>query len=117
MPSTRHVPFLPLIVDVVRKKSMKDYNIKELRKRVSEVLYYLWDPIGVSFTPEARGEYEGYVDQLLGVLHSCDGASEISTLLSGIRTKSMGLPEDTAKDISIAQLLQNHKKAVLEGLS
>ena len=42
--------------------SMKDRaKIKELTNRIDEILYYLWDPIGVSDEPCARGEYSNYV--------------------------------------------------------
>jgi hypothetical protein len=32
-----------------------------LEKRVSEILFYVWDPIGVNRMPACRGEYEDYV--------------------------------------------------------
>ena len=96
---------------------MKDYNTTELRKRVSEVLYYVWDPIGVSFAPEARGEYEDYVTQVFEILQRSEETRELSALLSKIRTEIMGLPENMAKDIKTAQLLQDHKRAVILGLA
>jgi hypothetical protein len=99
------------------KMTMKEYNQKELRKRVSEVLYYLWDPIGVSLTPEARAEYEGYVLQVVGILEQSEGIQELTQLLSEIRTKNMGLPENMTKDLDTAQLLQHHKRAVIQGLA
>jgi len=54
---------------------MKDRaKIKELKNRNDEVLYYIWDPIGVSDEPCARIEYTAYVDwfkiQLLHLLMS-----------------------------------------------
>jgi hypothetical protein len=96
---------------------MKDYSSTELRRRVSEVLYYLWDPIGVSLAPEARGEYESYVPQVFAVLERSEGTQELSDLLSKIRTETMGLPENKKKDINTAQLLQDHKRAVIQGLA
>jgi hypothetical protein len=44
---------------------MRTFDNDELRRRVDEVLYYIWDPIGVSDQPYARGEYEGYVPKVL----------------------------------------------------
>jgi len=59
---------------------MKKYSQKELSKRVSEVLYYLWDPIGVSTAPEARSEYEDYVPQVVGILERSEDAQELAKL-------------------------------------
>jgi hypothetical protein len=33
----------------------------ELYKRVNEVLHYVWDPIGVAYSPAARDEYQRYI--------------------------------------------------------
>jgi hypothetical protein len=96
---------------------MKKYSQKELNKRVSEVLYYLWDPIGVSFAPEARSEYETYVLQVVGILGKTDDILELAKLLSEIRTQSMRLPENMTKDLETAQLLHDHKQALIEGLA
>lgn len=37
---------------------------RELCLRINEVLYYVWDPIGVADTPRARDEYDSYVLQV-----------------------------------------------------
>lgn len=96
---------------------MTEDNPRELRQRVSEVLYYLWDPIGVSLIPEARGEYESYVLPVLGILEEDQGLERLAKLLSEIRTKRMELPENIAKDLDTAQMLQAHKRAVIQGLA
>jgi hypothetical protein len=96
---------------------MKKYSQKELSRRVSEVLYYLWDPIGVSTAPEARSEYEDYVPQVVGKLEQSEDAQELAKLLSKIRTNTMGLPENFTKDLETAELLQDHKDALLQGLA
>ena len=33
----------------------------EMEKRVSEILFYVWDPVGVQPMPSCRDEYEDYV--------------------------------------------------------
>jgi hypothetical protein len=96
---------------------MNKYSQKELSRRVSEVLYYLWDPIGVSTAPEARSEYEDYVPQMVGMLERNEDAQELAKLLSNIRTNTMGLPENFTKDIETAELLQEHKDALLQRLA
>lgn len=40
-------------------------QLRELDKRIDEVLFYVWDPIGVSDIPEARGEYSSYTMTIL----------------------------------------------------
>jgi len=40
--------------------------------RVDEILYYVWDPIGVSGAPAARDEYDSYVPTIVEMLF--DGA-------------------------------------------
>lgn len=96
---------------------MRKYSYQELSRRVSEALYYLWDPIGVSTTPEARSEYEDYVPQIVGMLERNEDTQEVAKLLSKIRTKTMGLPENFTKDIETAELLQEHKDALLQILA
>ncbi len=39
-----------------------------LYRAVDEVLHYIWDPIGVSGSPEARDEYQGYLPHVFGLV-------------------------------------------------
>ncbi len=48
----------------IRKMTDKG-KIKELYQRIDEVLYYVWDPIGVSDEPCARAEYSSYTRKIL----------------------------------------------------
>ena len=41
---------------------------KALYRRVDEVLHYVWDPIGISDTPEARNKYHGYLPRIFNLL-------------------------------------------------
>lgn len=63
-----------------------------LQRAVSEVLHYIWDPIGVAGVPEARDEYDGYVGAVFGLLWHGADASELVAHLVGIADASMGLP-------------------------
>ncbi|CAD6563044.1 hypothetical protein ACFQ3P_41525 [Paraburkholderia sabiae] len=40
----------------------------ELHRRVDEVLFYVWDPIGVANSPAARDEYYGYLPIVFSML-------------------------------------------------
>lgn len=46
--------------------TVKEARAKE--KLVGEVLYWVWDPIGVNYTFDARDEYDGYALQLVRIL-------------------------------------------------
>jgi len=48
-----------------KKETALKRSLRELEQRVDEVLFYVWDPIGVSDTPAARGEYSSYTMTVL----------------------------------------------------
>ena len=78
---------------------------KELLRAVGEVLHYVWDPIGVSDVPQARGEYDGYVGQIFTLLNSGASASEISTHLESIAVELMGLSSCKERSDEVANVL------------
>lgn len=78
---------------------------KRLRNVISEVLHYLWDPIGVAGTPEARDEYEGYVYGVLALLRSDASEAEILQHLVKIETEEMGLLGQSANSEATVQWL------------
>ena len=43
---------------------MNDAEKQTLRTRIDEILFYMWDPIGVNDEPAARKEYEFYVERV-----------------------------------------------------
>lgn len=87
----------------------------ELFKRIDEVLYYLWDPIGVSEEPCARSEYSSYVSSILNFVINED-FDGITNILSVIITQEMGLINNVEKNITIANRLIEDKKAIEQGL-
>lgn len=89
----------------------------ELYRRVDEVLYYVWDPIGVSDEPCARGEYRGYVPKILHLVETSDDIDPISAELREIVSTRMGLAADKERCDETARLLFRHKYAVKEGLA
>lgn len=90
-------------------------KIKKLINRIDEVLYYKWDPIGVSDEPCARGEYSSYAYSLV---HSiiAENKQEIVDKLSKIESELMGLSANHSKNESIADRLIQDKHAIKEGL-
>lgn len=69
---------------------MITFDRDELRKRVNEVLFYIWDPIGVSPEPFARAEYDAYVSPVLQLLNENDTINPISEYLDTIMISQMG---------------------------
>jgi hypothetical protein len=62
-----------------------------VHNRVDEILHYVWDPIGVAGTPEARDEYDSYVARAVGMLFEGAAAEEVARYLHSIETDEMGL--------------------------
>ena len=91
------------------KLSPKD---NDLYKAVDEVLHYIWDPIGVSGTPEARDEYYGYLPMVFGLLKSNASPEIIARHLLEIATDRMGLDGDPQRDTEVASILLNWKKVI-----
>jgi len=89
----------------------------DLCRRVDEVLYYVWDPIGVSLEPITRGEYRSYVPKVLQLVDAYDDIRPISEHLAAITSSDMGLPADKDRCDRTAELLLKHKEAIREGLA
>lgn len=85
-----------------------------LYRAVDEVLFYVWDPIGVSPSPYARDEYHGYLSQVFALVR--DGASEetIAGLLGAATTERMGLPLTPERDLEIARQLLEWRSVIAD---
>ena len=86
----------------------------ELYQRVDEVLHYAWDPIGVSWEPNARDEYQGYLPHVFSLLkHSADEET-LTKYLASVTTEQMGLRGNIERDRRIAALVISWRDAILE---
>jgi hypothetical protein len=88
-----------------------------LARRVSEILYYVWDHIGVIPAPQARDEYDGYVPLIVGLLRKGKSKDEIARHLYQIEGETMGLsvgsrPSDHTE--KVAEILIDHYEALAE---
>jgi len=81
----------------------------ELYKRVDEVLYYVWDPIGVANNPAARDEYQGYLTKVFTMLQEGKNASLIAAYLDDVVTDSMGVEANPEHSERVAVLLLDWK--------
>jgi hypothetical protein len=83
-----------------------------LRHAVSEVLHYMWDPIGVAGTPEARDEYDGYVDRVCDLLWHGADANAVAAHLVGIADDALGLPGTQEQAARAAEILLAWRDAI-----
>jgi hypothetical protein len=96
---------------------MRTFDEGEMCRRVDEILFYVWDPIGVSPEPCARAEYEGYVPKVLQLLEENDSPNLISEHLLAVMRVDMGLSPDKERCDKAAEMLLAHKDAIKEGLA
>ena len=94
---------------------MAKFGTDELFHRVDEVLFYVWDPIGVSDEPDARHEYRSYVPAIWTLLQRDAQVEEISGHLREIVRSQMELTPDNARCDQAAALLIRHRQAIEEG--
>ena len=87
---------------------------KGLYRRVDEILFYLWDPIGVCDIPMARDEYQSYLPQVFKLLLNDSKDHEISAYLIKVVSGSMGMSANSKNALEIARLLIETKEALLE---
>lgn len=81
---------------------------------VDEVLHYIWDPIGVRNTPQARDEYHSYLPRVFQLLREGRSAASIADYLGKLTTGSMGLSKNAKNDLEVARVLISWKEAVDE---
>jgi hypothetical protein len=63
-----------------------------LQARIDEILWFDWDPIGVSDEPAARREYEPYVLGILGLALNRSDADEIARVFTRSKRKTWSCP-------------------------
>ena len=86
-----------------------DLRESELYKRIDEIIWYEWDPIGVNNIEEARDEYYSYLPSLYQKLIGGGDIKEISKYLDHVETVNMGLFGNPQKNIIIAEKLISAK--------
>lgn len=95
-----------------------DQNLSAYDKAIfrycSEVLHYLWDPIGVAGHPQARDEYDAYVPRIVSLLSADATASAIAGDLTQIATERMGLNARPEKDRETAERLIEWRDLLLD---
>jgi len=62
-----------------------------LYERCDEILFRVWDPVGIADFPEARDEYYSYLPQVWRMVRDGAPADEVVRYLESIVTERMGL--------------------------
>ena len=90
-------------------------NDRRLYQLCNEVLFYIWDPIGVRMTAAARDEYDSYAKTVFKYLKEDQNAKKIADYLSKVRTTSIGLRSARKEDKDVAELLVAWREALRDG--
>ena len=85
-----------------------------LYQATDEVLYYVWDPIGVASHPQARDEYHGYLPKVFEMLQDGSELKGIAEYLTQITVERMGLSPRPEHDLSVAILLAEWREVIRE---
>lgn len=90
---------------------MNESRKRLFEQRVSEVLFYFWDPIGVNdLGPEARGEYDSYADHVWRIALEGKTKSDIVDYLAEVTTDRMELDRREELENEVAELILDWKK-------
>lgn len=89
----------------------------QLYRLCNEVLFYVWDPIGVSTSAAARDEYDAYAKTVFKYLQDDKNAKKIADYLGKVRTTSIGLPAEPREDRKVAELLVTWREATRKGIA
>lgn len=81
----------------------------ELYQRIDEILFYKWDPIGISDSSWSRDEYQSYLPQVFRLALENNNPQPIAEYLGVITTVNMGLPLIPSHDLTIAELIMDIK--------
>jgi len=87
-----------------------------LYRRCDEVLHYIWDPIGVAGTPEARDEYSAYLPQVFEMIRDETAEGDVAALLESIQAERMGLVASRERDDDTVEALRRWRTWIWENL-
>jgi hypothetical protein len=85
------------VIDLVSRREdwqssvIEKYEARRIKQEISQILWEVWDPIGVNSSPEARDEYDSYVNPIYVILTNGSTDKEIASYLLEVVTEGMGL--------------------------
>ena len=74
-------------------------------EKVREVLIADWDPVGIQDVPNARDEYDQYVNSVTNMMGAGNSAAAIAKHLLDIEVNVMGLKGNTERARLVAEKL------------
>jgi hypothetical protein len=72
-------------------------------KRIDEILWNDWDPIGVKEFPEARDEYQSYIYRIYELKKAGASIEILAKELNDIEMHRMGIFRDISKCLDVAK--------------
>ncbi|MEI6572705.1 MAG: hypothetical protein WCO61_04070 [Alphaproteobacteria bacterium] len=75
------------------------------REKIISILLYEWDPIGIADVPQARDEYDAYVNSIAALVSKRIQKEEIARALLDIERDEMGLSGDFPRALRVAEKL------------
>ncbi|WXG53380.1 MAG: hypothetical protein RNU03_01360 [Candidatus Sedimenticola sp. (ex Thyasira tokunagai)] len=84
----------------------------ELYKRIDEILFYKWDPIGISDGDWARDEYHSYLPRVFSMALEYASPEPIAEYLGIVTTENMGLASAKEHDLAIATQILEVKESL-----
>jgi hypothetical protein len=96
------------------KESKLDSTDREMYRRIDEVLFYIWDPIGVDAFVGAptRDEYRSYVLGLLSLVKSGADKDAIAEHLGTIVYDTIGLSRCREREEKVAEILVKWRQKI-----
>jgi hypothetical protein len=82
----------------------------EVYKRIDEILWHEWDPIGVTGIEQARDDYYGYLPEVLQMLLEGATSSQIAAYLQQVTTQNIGLDSSLEDHVAVAEKIHNSNK-------
>ena len=81
----------PEVSDDIWQESLSkaEQRVEELRNRISEILFYIWDPIGISHANWPRDEYIAYEPEVFRLLMVSESYEPIADYLTKISSEYM----------------------------
>lgn len=84
----------------------------ELYRRIDEILFYRWDPIGISDSAWPRDEYQSYLPRVFSMAIEYESPEKIAEYLTMVSTESMGLSAARDHDMDVAKLIMEVKESI-----
>ncbi len=84
----------------------------ELYKRIDEILFYKWDPIGISDSDWARDEYHAYLPRAFSIVLKSESPEKLADYLTMVTTESMELSAAPDHDLAISKLIMELKDSL-----